>query len=152
MPKYFKKLNPKNGVVLHTGKKLLFETLDDLTGFHKTDDERTIAHFKKCVEENRYGICEISEEEYNRDFVEKKRSGVNLKPTWQRETFGGKSKKTNPLQILGSAAVVAAISTVNEKSDLRMEGSASFLRSGEQPKAPETQPIPANLGTRAPRT
>lgn len=161
--KFFRKLNPRNSVVLADKKtKITFDTIDDLTGYFKTDNEGLISFFKQCVKENRYGLCEISEEEYERDFAEKKRNGIDLRPTWERESIGGRSKKTNPLRVLGARAVVAAVSTNEDKNvakeaDLRMDGPTveEYVRQGYKAEnypprgyAVRTESVAPTLGKR----
>jgi hypothetical protein len=147
--KFYKKLIPRTKVVLSSGLSVQFKTLDGLTGYRATSDDSEIKDYEKYMVEQRYGLSEISEAEYTRDYTEKKRAvGLTQLPTWNREVVGETpSRPISPLHVLSPAAVRAAVG-IDGRSDIRMEDFP------EAPVAPTTAPAPVetapqvNLGRR----
>lgn len=88
--KYYKKLSPTTKVALSNGSSVQFTTLDSVLGYFATDVQYVQEEFEKAMREERYGITEISGEEFTRDYVDKKKSGVISRPLWRDELTRGR--------------------------------------------------------------
>lgn len=116
MTKFFCKHHPQNDVILSNNARVKFDTLDGLRGFFSTDNEYIHAEFLKCMEEQRYGISQITEAEYNEQFTEKKsQTPAASGGSWREEWGKGHSlaSRSTPVARLGADAVAAAV-TVND--------------------------------------
>jgi len=83
MPKYFKKCQPRQPIVLSDGSGFLaWVVVDHETGILATDDSRMIREFQICIQGRRGGVEEISAEEFL-ELQSKKKE--NLKPLWREE-------------------------------------------------------------------
>lgn len=143
---FFKKFSPENDVVMADQRtKIKFTTLDGLIGYFATDNEDVGAYLKRMITENRYGISEISEEEFHRDYVEIKKKGVVVpsKHLWQREALGsgGYERGINPAAILGGSVVQAKVAVaVRSAIGTQMEEApedAPLAPTGEKKGPPE---------------
>jgi hypothetical protein len=65
MPAYFRKSLPQTLVQLSNGKRFRFEQFPDGYGYLTTSDESLIADFRKCIQDRKFGISEISLEDYD---------------------------------------------------------------------------------------
>lgn len=92
------------------------------------------------MREQRSGISEISEEDYNRDFVEKKTQSAPSSQIWREELSKSTRaiRSVDPVERLGSEYVQAAVA-VAETSDIRKNSAAGL--------APVTGGTPAPIGT-----
>ena len=98
---------------------------------------------KRCVEEQRYGVSEVSEEEFHRDYVTKKKSGTPVVPprtAWQREQIGSKGYEaaTHPQGTVVVGAVEKASVVV---ADIANEA----LRIEDPPTGPAPGAVPAAI-------
>lgn len=93
--RYFKKLSPANQPTLSNGTRVEFASLDGVTAYFATTSETVVAEFERFQREQRYGITEISFEEFNSDYLEKKNHSVSQvsRPLW-REEFGRSSNQS----------------------------------------------------------
>lgn len=112
MIRFFKKLVPANLPVCQNNERLDFKSKDGLTSYFATD----YAYFHQQIElmmaQNRYGISEITQEEFHRDYVEKKTEPLNSVPPWREElSKSGVSQGLNRdlLNRTGSVAALAAV-------------------------------------------
>lgn len=106
--RYFKKFGPHTKVVLPSNRAVLFATVDSLIGFHKTDDPAEAGFYIKCMVEQRYGLSEITGEEYEQEFAEKKRTASPLPgQVFRQERLGSRGLEQGVIGLLGSAAVHA---------------------------------------------
>jgi len=119
--KFFKKLSPKNPVILADNSPILFTTLDSITGYYATDIEPVQEFFLRCMREQRYGLSEISAQEFDEQYLQKKTSMTDSPKRWREEMSSGSMRASgfDPVSALGSASVAAAISV--SASDVRKE-------------------------------
>ena len=88
--RFFKSWVPRAGIGIRaTGKVITWETLDHRTGYLSTSDEFTIAELDDCVKGERYGVVNIDEAEYTKDYASKKNPLVELRPPWREELSAG---------------------------------------------------------------
>jgi hypothetical protein len=112
--RYFKKLSPSTAVVIDTlGNpiRIEFSTLDQLAGFYATDQDQISQCFEKFMREQRYGITEISADEFHRDYVQKKTPQNQPSPKWREEMSGSSVRPTgyDPVTKMGSVRVAAVV-------------------------------------------
>ena len=84
MARFFKKFSPSTPVVLAGGQRLSFNTLDNVVGYFSTNDEGVAAQFEGFMRAQRYGLSEITYDEFNTDYLVKKNSGM-VRPRQFRE-------------------------------------------------------------------
>lgn len=78
--RYFRKFNPKTVIYLNNGSHVQFDTLDNLMGYYATQNEYIQQQFDECVRGQRGGIIEITAEEFERDYAQKKRNSPDFRP------------------------------------------------------------------------
>lgn len=123
--RYFKKFHPDTRVVLASNHALQFTTLDGLVGFFATDNPTIQQEFEQMMVEQRYGISEISPEEFTRDYLEPKKNGVTLRPVWRDELTPNLAKVS---QSELKARLERAASVVGvDKSDLRRPDASAVV-------------------------
>jgi hypothetical protein len=139
--RYFKKIGPATAVELPDKRRIQFGTVDQLTGYRQTGDEAEAACYIRYMVEQRYGLSEITAQEYESEFAEKKRAGTALPGTiFRQERMGGKGLEQGALGVLGEDAVRAA-TALETATDIRTDGAV--------PPPPIVSAIPApNLGKR----
>lgn len=150
---YFKKFSPTTPVILPGNVRVDFTSLNSVIGYYATDQEDAIAFLKRCIEEQRYGLSEISETEFFTDYVEKKKQGAKPLVALKREQIGGNGYEpgNNPVS---DESVRLALSV--EKTDvptacregcgLTMDDRPVGSVAPNKPKAPE--PKKPNVGQR----
>lgn len=135
--RFFKKSSPDTAIVLSNNTTISFTTLDGLVGYFATDKDFVSSQFQQMIEEQRYGLSEISEGEFHRDYVELKKNGtqVKAKQFWKRESLGagGYEKGTDPLAILGAEQVRQKVAVAAD--DTAMESAPA-----NAPAAPVAEP------------
>lgn len=110
--RYYKKLIPGNLPRCQNGSSLDFKSKDLVTSYYATDQLYPQQQIEIMMAENRYGITEITAEEFHRDYVEKKTEPMNSAPPWREElSKSGVSQGLNRELVnrTGSAAVLAAV-------------------------------------------
>lgn len=115
--RYFKKASPRTKVVLPGMGGIEFESFDNFTGYFKTGNEAIIEHFLDCMRKNRYGISEVSAEEYE-EWAKKKASSSPLKPLWREEMgqSGVTGRAANAAETVVAKAAGAEVPTVNRQA------------------------------------
>jgi hypothetical protein len=86
--RYFKKLTPGTAAHINingTALAITFDTLDHVLGYYHNPDEAVTNELLRLIREQRGGITEISEEEYVRDYAEKKTTKPRLLSPWREE-------------------------------------------------------------------
>jgi hypothetical protein len=79
--KFYRKLNPRTKFYLaSTGRHVQFDTLDNQVGYYATDNADVIREIEVAQREQRGGITEITHEEYERDYAQKKRQSPEFRP------------------------------------------------------------------------
>lgn len=140
MVKYYKKLTPRNPVIFQPGHiTIKFESFDGLIGYYATDSQMIQDYFLRMMREQRYGITEISAEEYQRDFLEKKTSLNPSSPSrWREEMSGSSVRPTgyDPVSVLGAERVEAAVA-VKGGNDMRKEPAIRMDPSAPGHEAPQ---------------
>jgi hypothetical protein len=104
--KYYKKLSPSNHPVLSSGVRVEFTTLDLITGYFATDSEVVQAEFARFNREQRYGIVEISAEEFASDYLEKKNHSPASRQLWREEIGKNGLNRTSQLPATGRNVAV----------------------------------------------
>lgn len=142
--RFYKKLAPTTHPKLPNGQEIKFTTLDHLTGYFGTDNQALQQQFEQWMGQNRYGITEISAEEFDRDYLQKKNSGISLPAPW-REEIGGRSRHPTLIERLGSDKVAAAVAV--NGCDNQKKTCAGMAMETTPPSAPgETTVIPVSTG------
>ncbi len=143
--RFFKKFSPGNPVIINEGKHAVeFDSHDGVLGYFSTDDEGVQNQFLQFMREQRYGMSEISVEEYNRDYYEKKTQSTNSQQKWREEISGSfRLNRTNDAnERLGSERAQAVLG-VNGNSDVRRPGPPIRL---ENPSSAPSQAAPQEVG------
>lgn len=134
MVRYFKKFDPTIQPVLSNNTKLAFTTLNGLVGYFATDSEWVQNELVRLINEQRFGVTEISAAEFTADYVEKKSSAEPLKAPWREEVSGRRLTASGPIHQLGAEAVAAV---VGGESGRRGDDSAgSGVAVTENPRKP----------------
>lgn len=109
--RYFKKLTPQTDVVLSNNARVVFTTLDGLTGYFATGNEFVQGELVRAIQEQRYGLTEISEDDFKAEYLEKKNQTQAHSSSWREEWGSQRSResRSNPLTRLGAGAVAAAV-------------------------------------------
>lgn len=86
--RYFKKAVPKTPLWLSNGEPMAFPTVNGVHGFLKTEDENLLKEFDLAIKNQRGGVQEITQAEYE-DF-EKKSASLSGSPQqpWREELSG----------------------------------------------------------------
>jgi len=83
--KFFKKFEPGLGVNVGGTAVVKFKTLDDLIGYYATDNEGQQIVLRQHIEAGRYGLSEITWDEFDREYVKKKTTTPRLNKPWREE-------------------------------------------------------------------
>lgn len=144
MVRFFKKLQPQTNVVLGNGSTVKFTTLDHLLGWFATDNEYVQNELIRLMGENRYAISEVSQEEFDREYVQKKTTSGPLEPLSREELSGSRRQVSNPVETLGTQAVRNAVAVNTEKPKVTVP--ITMVDASEATKAttPISTPTPAN--------
>lgn len=116
--RFFKKIAPTTRVVVSPVKVIAFWTIDNLIGYHHTEDDSESAFFLQCMKEQRYGLSEITEAEYAEALAKKNSSTLPPSAIWQREEMGATGLRPSGLTVLGQSALLAA-TAIETQSDAR---------------------------------
>lgn len=128
--RFYKKHVPANAVILSNGIAVKFSTNDNLLGYFATDNEGVQAEFAAFQQQQRYGIIEITEEEYRAEYVEKKNLSTASAPVWREEWGRGASRSARqatsiPESDLDRAVAVRGLNDANINRGDRNNGGAS---------------------------
>lgn len=129
--RYFRKLIPATPVQVFGSKLLKFNTNDGQVGYFATPDPAICAEFENHMRNSNFGISEISWEEFNTGYVQKK-TGEPLKPPSREEFSGGRSLANLLAQGQDSSAASSAVAV----------GVAKDTAPGKPVDAPATPPAP----------
>ena len=90
--KFYKKLSPENHPVLSNRAKVIFTSLNHVTAYFGTDNPFVQQELERLMAESRFGLTQITAEEFHRDYVDKKKAlgGRPLKPLWREEVSPSK--------------------------------------------------------------
>lgn len=153
---FFKKSIPHTDVVMSNHQALKFTTFDSETGYFAANNDFVVGELKKCIEEQRYGVSEISAEEFERDYIQKKSSGLTpARPpqSWERERIGSKGYESPTHPVPKSVAPTVDKSVVvadKAKSELRMEDPPIETAAATVPAITPRGPAPTPaLGSRS---
>ena len=159
--KYYKKFSPRTPVRFGP-HNVLFPTLDNITGFYASDNANAQSILDGYIAAQQYGLTEISQEEYNASYLEKKKNGI-ASPTRQfREELGATGLRSgSQARALADTAAAAAVVRAPDGKIGRMKQSLSIsdsadaqayapAASSQSPAAPESpvSPITPTLGKR----
>lgn len=107
--RFFKKLSPENEPMLRNGARVKFTSIDGgLTGYYGVDNDDVTGQLAQFIAEGRYGLSEISEQEFHGEYVQKKTGSAPLQKPW-REELGKNLTGNTILQQLGQERVQAAV-------------------------------------------
>jgi hypothetical protein len=150
--KFYKKTSPRT-TVKFGNFALTFPTFDNIVGYYSTDNAAVQAALADYIANQQYGLTEISQEEYNADYLEKKNNGATLPPRQYREeiTSRGFSSGQHQGAYSGDTRVAAVVRTGNGSIAPKSETQMTIAESSEadsiaQPKpavSPTAQPLPA---------
>lgn len=146
---FFKKFTPETDVIIPGKARVKFETLDGILGYHETDNDDIANSLRQFIQEQRYGLSQISEEEFHKDYVEPKKKGkrrIAPQAHWTREALGGSGYEsgTHPVAVLSPEEVAKKAAVVSRAPDCgtTMED-APPEGVGESPSPAKTPPAPA---------
>lgn len=131
--RYYKKSSPKTVVVLDNRDRIEFKTLDQVWGYCGTDAAYVHEQFEKAMREHRYGISEITVEEFTKDYLDKKKAGMQPRKLWREE--------------FGAGAVKAAVPGISPEGAKSVAGAANLDVQRAQPAGPKD--IPTTIATAA---
>lgn len=137
--RYYRKEAPANKPVLSNGAAITFSTLDYVTGYFATIEPFVQQELETLVRRGEYGITEIDEAEYKRDYLDKKKSSNGGRP--QREEIGAATFRSAPAQPEQPAPAVPA--AVVEQAALQTPP-----QSTNPPTTVSFQPKPSKRGKR----
>lgn len=85
---FFKKVDPKQKVLISTGQYVQFEAVEHRLGIYPPEgkgmSEALANEFRLCIRQERGGITEITQQEYSSLLEQKKKNGP-LRPLWREE-------------------------------------------------------------------
>ncbi len=149
---FFKKFTPETKVSLADRTQIQFTTLDGLIGYFATKSDDLANQFKGFIQQQRYGMSEISEEEFHRDYVEVKKNGKAVPDPkfWQRESLGssGYERGTNPVAALDPAHVQARVAVAGRVGVVGTQTEEAPAGAPEAVKADPKAPPAVKLGPR----
>jgi len=155
--KYFKKFMPSTPafIVLDKPEAITFDTLDHVLGWYATTDERVQNEFLRLIREQRGGITEVSQQEYESEYSQKKMTGEQapISP-WREELSRSAGLGLVNREVVGRlGGGNQGVAPVKGKSDIRrgmitMEESAPAPEPTNHAKAPEQPEFKATLGQR----
>lgn len=130
--RFFKKHEPTNSPVLSNGAKVQFTSLDTIVGYFGTDNAYIQSEFDRMTAERRGGLTEISQDEFHRDYVQKKSSSKVVQPPW-REELGKSQVNRSLLHQLGPDRVAAAADVNEAKVSVAQPSATVALPVSEKP-------------------
>lgn len=86
---YFRKMVPATPVWLTNGRKVVFSAASQNVGYFATENEFIITELRLAISENRGGVMEINQQEYEDQFVKKKAEWMPSERLWREEVGGG---------------------------------------------------------------
>jgi hypothetical protein len=110
--RFFKKTSPETQPVFGNNTKADFKSLDGLIAYYATDQPYPQQELERFMTEGRYGITEITWEEFDAEYVQKKRDPnfQPLKTPWREEIgSGGKAVNRTILAQVGAEKVSQAV-------------------------------------------
>jgi hypothetical protein len=140
MIKFYKKLDPAVQPVMSNNQHLDFKTLDHLVGYFATDSQFVQDELALMMSQHRFGLTEITQEEFHADYVQKKTMSQPLKPLW-REEMGKVLTGTTPLSQLGAEKVQAVVAAKGSDVPARpIDAAAEQAAMQQQQRAEQQQP------------
>ncbi len=155
--KFYRKLNPRTLFYLQNGRHVQFDTLDNRVGYYATDNADVQREIAIAQREQRGGITEIQEEEYERDYAQKKRQSPNYqpKPLNREELTPGQNtldtRMTNPPrgdQKAGAALAVPVALSGDDIETLRKRGVPTVVNRPSPAPREEEKPEPPPVRTK----
>jgi hypothetical protein len=139
--RFFKKFSPENHPVMANGSKIQFDTIDGIIAYHASLNPDVIAELERFMREQRYGLTEITAEEFVRDYRDAKKNSGEEKflGNWREEMGKGKSTLTSPIQRLGVERVNAVVGLDETKKPAPVPATVADAPKADPPK-PEFKP------------
>ena len=109
MARYFKKELPGTPIFLPVGKAIRFEVGWDQMGYYATNNGYEVAELLKCAEQQKGGISEITQEQFEEAQKKTREQGPN-RSSGQRPTIGPLGR--NQLRSQQANAVVPSAANV----------------------------------------
>jgi len=157
--RYFKKYSPGTPAFIAPNgshQAITFDTFDHVLGYYGTEDEAVQNEFLRLIREQRGGITEISKEEYDAEYAQKKMNGEErtLDP-WREELSksAGLGLVNREVVARAGGASLDALG-VKGKTDVRRGALTVADQAPEEPKptnpakAPEQPEFKPTLGQR----
>lgn len=118
MNSYFKKFDPKIGVVLSDGSKVIFTAVTREVGIFATELDKLAGELDACIAKGRGSIERISHDQF-KELLEKKTPGDPLKKSWREEWSNSSHAFNQPGTIaLPVAAVDPTTPVANEPAPI----------------------------------
>lgn len=132
MMTYFKKVNPRMGLYLSDGNKLMFQAVDDQTGIYPPEgqgiSEALSKEIEKAIAAQQGGVTKIDQTEYDA-LVQKKKLSPPSRRTWRQEFQVGSLPDTSGRQSLGLPV------PQSQQNQAAAAAAASPVATAEPPKA-----------------
>lgn len=134
--RYFRKLVPQNAVTTRVGG-IKFDTPDGLHGYFATQNEGIQQDLVGHIQAQRFGITEISAEEFQRDYAEKKTNSTPSTDLWREEISNGRLKSSaDPVNLLVGAGAAGAVAA--NRTDIHPKQTSTPMVNVPQPAAKST--------------
>lgn len=147
--RFFKHIIASNKVVSPRGRVIEFESNDAWNGYLQTDNQQLCDVLTQYMRENRYGISEISPDEYDRDFVQKKTNSTGSKPRWREEIGSGMKIENQELVATAPSSVqVAAVEPAPVATPAAMAASPAAIADATSQPPRSAQTFTPNVGRR----
>lgn len=144
--RFFRQLAPAIPVVLSNGRAVRFKSADGVRFYQAINEDAVSKEFEDFMAQQRYGLTEVTAEEFQTEFVQKKTTPGSYRPPWREEFGAGAVVKATQLSQAVSQSGSAAAAVAVEKSDItRFDDHAmeATLPRGPLPSVVSAGPDPA---------
>lgn len=148
---YFKKFDPSRKVVIAGNVGIQFTSVDGgMTGWFATQEQSVADQMRQFIHQQRYGLTEVSADEFTTEYVDKKKVGTPLPTHYSREQIGKggyeppRGLMPDPDKLAKAAAAVKSDIVANTRIDDPLPNTPSIVKE----KPPEVVP---NVGKRVNR-
>lgn len=149
--RYFRKFHPKTVIYLDNGSHVQFDTLDNLMGYYATQNEYIQKQFDECIRGQRGGIIEITAEEFESEYAQKKRNSPDFRPPpLKREELAAPSLSPDTISTTPNRGAVQP-APAPSRSPYAMEGS-DIRRPTNIAPVPPPPPAPPQSASTAPES
>jgi hypothetical protein len=107
--------------MLSGGQSCKFTTLNGITGYFATDNAQVASEFEQHMREGRSGLTEVTDVEFVRDYLDKKKAGAVYAPPLRDELVNGRVRvseseyKTRLAEAQSAVGVVSPLPAAPER-------------------------------------